>query len=69
MIYEDPDSYAFMNVPTEEVLEKLQASPEGRMHLQLAMQAVMIEHLRREILALTNGHEPEMVEALLDPEA
>ena len=32
---------------------------------QLAMQAVMIEQLRREIEALSNGHQPEVAEALL----
>ncbi len=58
-----------MSAPTEEVLSKLQSSPEGRMHLQIAMQAVVIEQLRREIAALTNGHDPEMVEAAFDPEA
>ena len=55
-----------MSAPTEAVLEKLQSSPEGRMHLQIAMQAVVIEQLRREIAALTNGHEPEVVEAVVE---
>jgi len=32
---------------------------------QLAMQAVMIEQLRREIEALSNGHQPEVAEAVL----
>jgi len=36
------------------------------MHLQIAMQAVVIEQLRREIAALTNGHEPEVVEAVVE---
>ena len=66
MIYEDPDADAFMDVPTELVLERLQASPEGRMHLQLAMQAVMIEQLRREMAALTNGQVDDKVMAVLD---
>jgi len=55
MIYEDRDADRFMDVPTEAVLDKLQSSPEGRMHLQLAMQAVMIEGLRAEVAALSNG--------------
>ena len=59
MIYEDPDADAFMNVPTEEVLAKLQESPEGRMHLQIAMQAVVIKQLRQEIEALSISPEPK----------
>ncbi len=61
----DPADEETMSAPTEAVLEKLQSSPEGRMHLQIAMQAVVIEQLRREIAALTNGHEPEVVEAVV----
>ena len=55
-----------MSAPTEAVLEKLNSSPEGRMHLQIAMQAVVIEQLRREITALTSGHQPEVVEAVVE---
>ncbi|MEE1565980.1 MAG: hypothetical protein V1249_13460 [Acidimicrobiales bacterium] len=62
----DPADEETMSAPTEAVLEKLQSSPEGRMHLQIAMQAVVIEQLRREIAALTNGHEPEVVEAVVE---
>ena len=62
----DPADEETMSAPTEAVLEKLQSSPEGRMHLQIAMQAVVIEQLRREIAALTNGHEPEVVKAVVE---
>ena len=51
----DPADEETMSAPTEAVLEKLQESPEGRMHLQIAMQAVVIKQLRQEIEALTNG--------------
>ena len=51
----DPTDDETMSAPTEAVLEELQSSPEGRMHLQIAMQAVGIKQLRQEIEALTNG--------------
>ena len=62
----DPADEETMSAPTEAVLEKLQESPEGRMHLQIAIQAVVIKQLRREIEALTNGHQPEVVEAVVE---
>ncbi len=55
-----------MSAPTEAVLEKLNSSPEGRMHLQIAMQAVVIEQLRREIASLTDGQVDDTVMAVLD---
>ena len=54
-------------VTIEEVLAAL--SERGRLEWELATKAAIIEAQRREIAALMNGYEPEMVEAVLDPEA
>ena len=54
-------------VTIEEVLAAL--SERGRLEWEAATQRAIIEAQRREIAALTNGHDPEMVEAVLDPEA
>ena len=52
------------NVTMEEVLAALQATPEGRTQLELASQRAVIDAQRREIEALSNGHQPEVVEAV-----
>ena len=44
-------------------------SERGRLEWEAATQRAIIEAQRREIAALMNGHEPEMIEAVLDPEA
>ena len=54
-------------VPIEEVLAAL--SERGRLEWEAATQRAIIEAQRREIASLMNGHEPEMIEAVLDPEA
>jgi hypothetical protein len=51
-------------VTIEEVLAAL--SERGRLEWEAATQRAIIEAQRREIAALMNGHEPEMVEAVLD---
>jgi|ETNvirenome_6_85_1030632.scaffolds.fasta_scaffold34490_2 hypothetical protein len=54
-------------VTIEEVLAAL--SERGRLEWEAATQRAIIEAQRREIAALMNGHDPEMVETVLDPEA
>ena len=54
-------------VTIEEDLAAL--SERGRLEWEAATQRAIIEAQRREIAALMNGHEPEMIEAVLDPEA
>ena len=44
----------------------LQAAPDGHIQLGLTTQRAIIEAQRREIAALTNGHEPEVVEAVVE---
>ena len=48
-------------VTIEEVLAAL--SERGRLEWEAATQRAIIEAQRREIAALMNGHEPEMIEA------
>ena len=47
-------------VTIEEVLAAL--SERGRLEWEAATQRAIIEAQRREIEALTNGHQPEMLE-------
>ena len=47
-------------VTIEEVLAAL--SERGRLEWEAATQRAIIEAQRREIAALMNGHEPEMIE-------
>jgi len=47
-------------VTIEEVLAAL--SERGRLEWELATRAAIIEAQRKEIEALTNGHQPEMLE-------
>ena len=47
-------------VTIEEVLAAL--SERGRLEWEAATQRAIIEAQRREIAALTNGHQPEMLE-------
>ena len=54
-------------VTIEEVLAAL--SERGRLEWEAATQRAIIEAQRREIASLMNGHEPEMIEAVLDPAA
>ena len=54
-------------VTIEEVLAAL--SERGRLEWEAAPQRAILEAPRREIASLMNGHEPEMIEAVLDPEA
>ena len=54
-------------VTYEQVLAAL--SERGRLEWEAATQRAIIEAQRREIAALMNGHDPEMVETVLDPEA
>ena len=51
-------------VTIEEVLAAL--SERGRLEWEAATQRAIIEAQRREIAALMNGHEPEMVEAVVE---
>ena len=53
-------------VTIEEVLAAL--SERGRLEWELATKAAIITAQRREIEALTNGHQSEMVEALAELE-
>ena len=51
-------------VTIEEVLAAL--SERGRLEWEAATQRAIIEAQRREIAALLNGHEPDMIAAVLD---
>ncbi len=50
-------------VTIEEVLAAL--SERGRLEWEAATQRAIIEAQRREIEALSNGHQPEVAEAVL----
>jgi len=54
-------------VTMKQVLTALQQTPDGRTQLELATQRAIITAQRAEIEALTNGHDPEMVETVLEP--
>ena len=53
-------------VTIEEVLAAL--SERGRLEWEAATQRAIIEAQRREIAALSNGHQPEVVEAVVGAE-
>ena len=50
-------------IDVQEVLQQLQATAEGRNELEKAVQRAQIAALQEQVLALSNGHDADLVPA------
>ena len=50
-------------IDMQAVIQQLQATPDGRNELEKAVNRAQIAKLQEQVVALSNGHDPDLVPA------